>query len=77
LGGPVLVVEPASVLDARLIPVRNFPDAPLMRETASGAQLAALPVLRDYELRDPTIIERITALNPLRDRAPTAEQPAN
>lgn len=77
LGGPVSVVEPASVLDARLIPVRNFPDAPLMRESAGGAQLAALPVLREYELRDPTIIERISALNPLRDRAAAAEQPSN
>ena len=76
LGGPTLAVEPASVLDTQLMRVRNFPDAPLLRDTTSGASLAALPVLQTYELRDPTLIERLSVLNPLRERAP-AESPPN
>jgi hypothetical protein len=77
LGGPVIAVEPASVLDTQMLPVRNFPDAPLMREANATMQMASLPVLRDYELRDPTIIERLSAFNPLRDRAENDNQPSN
>lgn len=66
LGGPVSTVEPASMLDATMMPVRDFPDATLMREATSTLQMASLPTLRDYELRDPTILERISAFNPLR-----------
>jgi len=54
------------VLDSTMMPVRNFPDAPLMREATSTLQMTALPVLHQYELRDPTILERISAFNPLR-----------
>jgi len=67
LGGPVLAVEPAAALDFEMLPVRNFPDAPLIREASATSQLAALPVLRDYELRDPTMLERLNAFNPLRN----------
>lgn len=70
LGGPVSTVEPASVLDSTMLPVRNFPDAPLMREATSTLQMAALPTLHQYELRDPTILERISAFNPLRSNEP-------
>lgn len=66
LGGPVSAVEPASVLDSTMMPVRNFPDAPLMREATSTLQMTSLPTLHTYELRDPTIMERISAFNPLR-----------
>jgi hypothetical protein len=77
LGGPMIAVEPASVLDTQMLPVRNFPDAPLMREPNATMHLASLPVLREYELRDPTIIERLSVFNPLRDRAENGSEPTN
>ncbi len=77
LGGPVIAVEPASVLDNQVLPARNFPDAQLMRESNATLQMSALPVLREYELRDPTIIERLSAFNPLRERAANDNQPTN
>lgn len=64
LGGPVLAVEPASLEDQ--IIVRNFPDAPLMND-AVNLHLSDVPETHIFEIRDATLLERLNALNPLRE----------
>jgi len=67
LGGPVLAMEPASVGQWG-IPERNFPDAPLIRDSG-GPELMNMPQpIRHMELRDATLLERLNAFNPLRER---------
>ncbi|MEZ6023440.1 MAG: hypothetical protein R3C16_08545 [Hyphomonadaceae bacterium] len=66
VGGPIDAIEPASLEDIDAIRFRAGPRAttlPPLGETRY------VPV-RDYEpveLRDPTLMERLSALNPLRD----------
>jgi hypothetical protein len=72
LGGPVLAVEPASLEDFAPIRVRNFPVAPHI-ELAADVPLAALPEIEPMEIRDATLLERLTALNPLRSTGDESE----
>ncbi|PZO52902.1 MAG: hypothetical protein DCF16_08130 [Alphaproteobacteria bacterium] len=67
LGGPVLALEPASVGEWG-IPARNFPDAPLIRDTGGPELMNAPEPIGYLELRDATFLERLSAINPLRDR---------
>lgn len=67
LGGPVLALEPASVGEWS-IPARNFPDAPLIRDSGGQELMNAPQPIAYLELRDATILERLSAINPLRDR---------
>jgi len=72
LGGPVLALEPASVDEWR-IAVRNYPDAPLLTATG-GQQLVAPPAhIGEIEIRDPSLWERLGAINPLRGQADDGE----
>lgn len=64
LGGPLSAVEPAS-LDDELVRVRPMPDLRPMR-AASTARLSDIPDVRYMSLRDETLLERLNALNPLR-----------
>lgn len=65
IGGPLRAVEPASLEELDAIPRLPAPRyAPL--EGVRDYHLADLPELAPPELREPTLIERIAALNPLR-----------
>jgi len=64
LGGPLDAVEPISAADIptlRALPAQRF--SPLRYEPAT---LHSAPGVRVLEVRDPTIIERLQTLNPLR-----------
>lgn len=67
LGGPVLAVEPASLEEER-IRVRRFPVAEMLPDNAS-LDLAEVPEIEPLEIRDATLLERLTALNPLRSNS--------
>jgi len=64
VGGPLDAVEPASLED-ELLHVRQF-RTPERIEALPLAPLAHLPEFEEYELRNRTLLERLTALNPLR-----------
>jgi hypothetical protein len=71
VGGPLSAVEPAS-LDDELLHVRHYPNlAPL---DAESDPLMPLVDYQEVELRDPTLLERIEAYNPLRRRTNEASQ---
>jgi hypothetical protein len=71
MGGPLSAIEPAS-LDDEVLRLRHYPElAPLAEDSAP------LPHPVEYdevELRDPTLLERLDSINPLRvlndDEAP-------
>lgn len=64
VGGPLSAVEPASLEDD-ILRVRHFRPVSLI-DSSPGETLAALPKLESYELREPTLLERLSAYNPLR-----------
>lgn len=65
MGGAVVAVEPASIEDVRF---RAGPFAPRMTPLAPAEHtpLAAVPDYEPAALREPTLGERLNALNPLR-----------
>lgn len=63
MGGPLNAVEPASI-DEGVIRLRRFPELAPLAEGA--APLSELVEYRQVPLRDPTLLERLDALNPLR-----------
>ncbi len=64
MGGPLTAIEPASMDDGQLRTHRYREFAPIAAPPAEP--LARLPELPELELRDPTMLERLQALNPLR-----------
>lgn len=64
LGGAIETVEPASVEDLWIEPIERVRYAPL--ELIATPDLLANPVVEIADLRDPTLIERLASLNPLR-----------
>jgi hypothetical protein len=71
VGGPLSAIEPAS-LDDEALRVRHYPNlAPL---DAESDPLTALVEYQEVELRDPTLLERIEAYNPLRRRSDETSQ---
>jgi hypothetical protein len=66
LGGPLNAIEPASLDEA--LAFGPYADVELL-EFGEVAQLADVPQITPHELRDPTLIERLSALNPLRQLA--------
>lgn len=64
LGGPLVAVEPASMEDValRVRPIGSR----LQPLEITAADLTPLAEVPDTEIRDPTLIERITEFNPLR-----------
>jgi hypothetical protein len=64
LGGPLSAMEPASLED-EMLRVRPIPDLAPMRD-ARRVALADVPEVRYMTLRDETLLERLNALNPLR-----------
>jgi hypothetical protein len=64
VGGPLRAIEPAS-LDDEMLVLRHYPElAPLVADPAEP--LAPVAEYREVELRDPTLLERLDAINPLR-----------
>jgi hypothetical protein len=62
VGGPLDAIEPASIDDELLL--RHYPQlAPLATESTP---LSELVEYREPDLRDPTLLERLDAINPLR-----------
>lgn len=64
IGGPLSAIEPASMDDGSIIQ-RPYPDMALI-EAQPAPTLVDLPELGAIELRDPTLLERLSAYNPLR-----------
>lgn len=64
IGGPLSTIEPAS-MDDDTITLRHYPDLALI-DAQPATTLADLPELEFIELRDPTLLERLNAYNPLR-----------
>lgn len=65
IGGPLRAMEPASLDELSAIPRMPVPRYTQI-EGAPDYDLAELPEMAPPELREPTLIERIVALNPLR-----------
>lgn len=64
VGGPLWTIEPASMDDGSLRQ-RRLPPMALI-DASPAEPLADLPELESFELRDPTLLERLNAYNPLR-----------
>lgn len=63
VGGPLNAVEPASIDDG-VLRLRRYPELAPLAE--SSTPLSELADYQELTLRDPTLIERLDALNPLR-----------
>jgi hypothetical protein len=63
LGGPLNAIEPASLDD--MLDFGPYADVEPL-EFGATVQLADVPEIAPHELRDPTLLERLSALNPLR-----------
>ncbi len=64
VGGPLNAIEPASLDETDFVGGPFVDAAPL--EFAPSAPLAPIPDIATLEVRDPTLMERLNALNPLR-----------
>ena len=65
IGGPIDIVEPASIEDLAFRRVTAPHAAPI---ELSSAELLEISEYRSPDIRDATFMERLVALNPLRDR---------
>jgi hypothetical protein len=64
LGGALVAIEPPSVEDVFMIQSTRMPRVPLI--PAPAADLVEVQPFDPPEMRDPTLLERLRALNPLR-----------
>lgn len=64
VGGPLTALEPASLADDDPLLLLLHDAEPI--DTAPAPPLAETPDVLDLQLRDPTLVERLAALNPLR-----------
>lgn len=66
IGGPLRAIEPGSIDDlAPISPIATTSFA-LIEYDAAPPNLAPLPDYEEVVIRDPTMLERVSALNPLR-----------
>lgn len=63
MGGPLSAIEPAS-LDDDVLRLRHYPALAPLPETS--APLSELVEYQEPQLRDPTLLERLESINPLR-----------
>jgi len=71
VGGPLEAIEPASMEDG-VLRIRRHEPLPLIEATPTEP-LAELPEAGRFELRDPTLLERLNDYNPLRRGARSEE----
>lgn len=69
LGGPVVSIEPAYIED--LEPIERIASPRFVPLELSSPDLVELAQYTPPELREPTLLERLRELNPLRAEAPT------
>jgi hypothetical protein len=69
LGGPVVSIEPASIED--LEPIERISNPRFVPLELSTPDLVELAQYAPPELREPTLLERLRELNPLRAESPT------